>query len=417
MPEYIYTICADPGHGGSDPGACGNNLQEKTMNLNTYLGFKEEMDKYNNVNVISTRTDDRFIELSERCNIAKRAKANVFISLHHNSGGGDRAEFIYPVGRDSSSLDLKIVYNLKQIFDAELGQQIKSYHRAGSNNSNYYAVIRGTADFMASIIVETCFIDNINDVQIANTVDKQKRNGKLIATAVAKALGLSLKSTKQSTASLSYGEAASEIAKLQVGKKYVYGTNGPQTFDCSGLIDYCFRQAGYTGFKVSRETTSTLQKEMVDINYVDFKDLKPGDLIFPKSGHVVMYVGDGFTVEAECDKTGVVKKSISKFNKSTCVLGRLYGSSNEGGVIPKNISIVPAAGYREGTYQKNVRVTADSLNIRSGRGSDFAILGSLPKGTVVNVWYIGKSKEGSLWGSCNVHGKTGYICMSYTTPC
>ena len=76
--------------------------------------------------------------------------------------------------------------------------------------------------------------------------------------------------------------------------------------------------------------------------------------------------------------------------------------------------------YVVGTYQKDV-VTTDNLNCRSGRGSEYKILKTFPKGTIVNVWYIDKAKDGSLWGSCNsgvkdANGKsiTGYIHMGYT---
>lgn len=69
--------------------------------------------------------------------------------------------------------------------------------------------------------------------------------------------------------------------------------------------------------------------------------------------------------------------------------------------------------YVVGTLQKDV-VTTTSLNVRSGRGADFTLLGTFPKDTIVNVWYIDKAKDGSLWGSCSINGKTGYINMNYT---
>lgn len=75
-----------------------------------------------------------------------------------------------------------------------------------------------------------------------------------------------------------------------------------------------------------------------------------------------------------------------------------------------------------GSYQKDV-ITTDNLNCRSGRGSSYKILKTFAKGTKVNVWYIDKASDGSLWGSCNsgvkdVNGKsiTGYIHMGYTKP-
>lgn len=76
--------------------------------------------------------------------------------------------------------------------------------------------------------------------------------------------------------------------------------------------------------------------------------------------------------------------------------------------------------YEVGTFQKDV-VTTSNLNCRKGRGAEYEILKTFPKGTVVNVWYIDKAKDGSLWGSCNsgvkdTNGKsiTGFIHMGYT---
>lgn len=72
-----------------------------------------------------------------------------------------------------------------------------------------------------------------------------------------------------------------------------------------------------------------------------------------------------------------------------------------------------------GSLQKNVTVTSD-LNCRSGRGSEYKILATFKEGTKVNVWYVDKAKDGSLWGSCSsgVKGSdgkviTGYIHMGY----
>lgn len=90
------------------------------------------------------------------------------------------------------------------------------------------------------------------------------------------------------------------------------------------------------------------------------------------------------------------------------------------GIVGKTISGSTgstSAAYEVGTYQKDVIVnTGDgsNLNVRSGRGAEFAKIGSFADGTRVNIWYIDKAKDGSLWGSCSCNGKTGYIHMGYT---
>lgn len=72
--------------------------------------------------------------------------------------------------------------------------------------------------------------------------------------------------------------------------------------------------------------------------------------------------------------------------------------------------------FKRGDYNKSVKVTADVLNVRNGRGTSFSKLGSINKDTVVSIWYIDKASDGSLWGSMNYNGNTGFINMTYVEP-
>lgn len=79
--------------------------------------------------------------------------------------------------------------------------------------------------------------------------------------------------------------------KAQVGKPYVYGAAGPNSFDCSGLTYYAYKQVGTYLNRSSRAQAS-------NGTYVSKSNLKPGDLVFFNSGsntirHVGMYVGNG----------------------------------------------------------------------------------------------------------------------------
>ncbi len=81
-----FTVVIDPGHGGIDPGALGRKSKEKDINFNVskLLGnmIKEE---YPEVKVIYTRTTDVKIPLARRADIANKANANLFISIHSNA--------------------------------------------------------------------------------------------------------------------------------------------------------------------------------------------------------------------------------------------------------------------------------------------------------------------------------------------
>src|SRR6478609_1683873 len=86
--EYkVKTIVIDAGHGGKDPGCMGNSAKEKDIALDIALKLGELI-QHNipDVKVVYTRKDDNFVELHERAGIANRHNADLFISIHVNSG-------------------------------------------------------------------------------------------------------------------------------------------------------------------------------------------------------------------------------------------------------------------------------------------------------------------------------------------
>ncbi|RYU91160.1 N-acetylmuramoyl-L-alanine amidase [Mucilaginibacter terrigena] len=83
------TIVIDAGHGGKDPGAHGAYSNEKTVALSIAKKLKVAInDQLGGVDVIMTRSTDKFIELHKRADIANDNKANLFISIHCNSSPG-----------------------------------------------------------------------------------------------------------------------------------------------------------------------------------------------------------------------------------------------------------------------------------------------------------------------------------------
>lgn len=83
-PKFVVVI--DPGHGGRDGGAVRGSYREKDINLGVALALGQLIEKNNNdVKVVYTRKTDIFIPLDRRAEIANKAKANLFISIHTNS--------------------------------------------------------------------------------------------------------------------------------------------------------------------------------------------------------------------------------------------------------------------------------------------------------------------------------------------
>ena len=92
---YLYlaqiTIVINPGHGGSDIGCANGNLAEKNVTLNIARKIQNNLSRYEDVNVILTRTGDYDIDLASRAMIARNNNANLYISLHINDEANHKA--------------------------------------------------------------------------------------------------------------------------------------------------------------------------------------------------------------------------------------------------------------------------------------------------------------------------------------
>ncbi|MBK3647334.1 NlpC/P60 family protein [Streptomyces sp. MBT33] len=89
------------------------------------------------------------------------------------------------------------------------------------------------------------------------------------------------------------GKKAVKFATDQIGKPYVWGAEGPKSYDCSGLTSQAWLNAGHP-------IPRTSQEQWKQLKHVDIKDMRPGDLIiyFDDASHVAMYIGDGAIVHA-----------------------------------------------------------------------------------------------------------------------
>ncbi|WP_258049832.1 C40 family peptidase [Streptomyces finlayi] len=89
------------------------------------------------------------------------------------------------------------------------------------------------------------------------------------------------------------GGDAVRYAVRQLGKPYVWGAEGPASFDCSGLTSQAWSTAG-------RPIPRTSQEQWRQLPKVPIRSLRPGDLVvyFPKATHVALYIGNGMVVQA-----------------------------------------------------------------------------------------------------------------------
>ncbi|MFE5089623.1 C40 family peptidase [Streptomyces sp. NPDC056638] len=122
--------------------------------------------------------------------------------------------------------------------------------------------------------------------------------------------GTGVASASSSSSSSATGSAASVIAfaQAQVGDAYVSGGTGPNSWDCSGLVQAAFRSVGVDLPRVSQaQSTAGTQ--------VSLSNLQPGDILYwggaGSAYHVGIYVGGGQFVGAQNSSTGVVQRPLS----------------------------------------------------------------------------------------------------------
>lgn len=84
-----FIVVLDAGHGGHDPGNLGNGYLEKNIALNIVLEVGAILEKNPNIEVIYTRKNDTFIDLFVRGEIANKANADLFVSVHCDSHSSD----------------------------------------------------------------------------------------------------------------------------------------------------------------------------------------------------------------------------------------------------------------------------------------------------------------------------------------
>jgi len=111
---------------------------------------------------------------------------------------------------------------------------------------------------------------------------------------------------------------AAQTACSQIGKPYVYATEGPNSYDCSGLTLYAWKAAGVSLYHFTGEQYRTTRR-------VSRAELRPGDLVFfyPDRHHVGLYVGGDWMVHAPRAGDVVRMKQISSYGVAVNGYGRV----------------------------------------------------------------------------------------------
>lgn len=186
----VRKVIIDPGHGGTDSGATGNNLLEKDYNL---LISKYMYDRFKElgVPVAITRDSDTTLSPTDRVNTILNKFGNssdvILISNHVNSGGGEGAEVIYAL-RNRDTLARRILENI-----GATGQTTRKYYQRrlpSDTSKDYYFIHRNTGN-LEPLIVEYGFIDDTKDVEFLK--ENYKELAEAVISAVANYIGVPYK--------------------------------------------------------------------------------------------------------------------------------------------------------------------------------------------------------------------------------
>ena len=170
------TVVIDPGHGGRDPGATSyHGYYEKTVNLRIARKLASYLEN-RGVRVIMTRNNDTFIELNERAEIANRAGADLFVSIHCDShqSRSQNGYTIY-VARSASWSSKKTGAAINQA----MGQTGLS--SVGIRNQDFRVLVRTACP---AVLVECGYLTNPSEASLLDDSDFQDRIARAISDGI-----------------------------------------------------------------------------------------------------------------------------------------------------------------------------------------------------------------------------------------
>jgi len=223
--NYLDKIVIDAGHGGKDPGASGKYSREKDVVLKLALQTGKELKKlYPDLDIIYTRKTDVFIPLKERAEIANRANADLFISIHCNSNASsqphgsetyvmglhkseanlnvakkENAAILFEEdyeknydGFDPTSDESHIIFNFfqnsYQVQNLDLASKMQNkftdytpLRDRGVKQAGFWVLYKTT---MPGALIETGFLSNPNDEKFLNSNEGQLKISQSIAQAI-----------------------------------------------------------------------------------------------------------------------------------------------------------------------------------------------------------------------------------------
>ena len=172
-----FKVVLDAGHGGKDPGAIANGYYEKRIALDVVLKIGTILEREKDIQVIYTRKSDVFLGLNQRANIANKAKADLFISVHcnaHNTNAYGAETFV--LGLHENDRNFRIAQKENAVIFLEEDYE-KKYDGFDPNNPE---------SVISLVLRQETYLDQ--SIEAANTIQQSfvknlKRNNRTVKQA------------------------------------------------------------------------------------------------------------------------------------------------------------------------------------------------------------------------------------------
>ena len=344
-----YKVFIDPGHGGYDDGAVQNGVFEDELNLQISQKIEAKL-KTKGVQVQMSRYDDTYLSLTERTRMANNWGADIFVSIHQNSATNSSAEgietYYHSSRQDSKELAVEIQNDLIQSTNVT---------NRGVKTANY-SVIQTAS--MPSNLVECGFISNPTEAKNLSSSSYQDKVADGIVNGIMDYLATNviLNNSGSNNSNNSNNSVNSNATTIQTG-----------TIKVNGALNV--RSGAGTSYSVIGSLSNGAKVEIVETS---------GSWYKIKYGSGYGYVSKDYVTVSSTSNSD--SSSSSNNNTST--------TTTQSGTVKVN----------------------GALNVRSGAGTSYSVIGSLSNGAKVEIvetsgsWY--KIKYGSGYG---------YVSKDYVT--